>query len=185
LSKKIDLAVIGKVKRIQGNKGELRILVLSDFPERFSYLKWVYLVDPNNFGRTDIDVCPTDVEGVRWDKEDAIIKFKGIDERADAFNYRKFLIAIPAEERVELPEDVYYIDEIEGLNVFTESGELLGNVDYVMTTGGVDVYVIRKGNSELMIPAKKEFIISVNISEKKMIVKLPEGLQEIYKNGAK
>jgi 16S rRNA processing protein RimM len=79
-----------------------------------------------------------------------------------------------------LPEDVYYIDEIEGLNVFTESGELLGNVDYVMTTGGVDVYVIRKGNSELMLPAKKEFVLSVNIKEKKMIVKLPEGLKEIY-----
>ena len=185
MSKKIDLAVIGKVKRIQGNKGELRILVLSDFPERFNDLKWVYLIDPNIFGRTDIDVCPTPIEKVRWDKEDVIIKFKGIDEREDAFKYRKFFIAISVEERIELPEDTYYLDEIEGLNVFTESGELLGNVDYVLTTLGVDVYVIKKGAEELMIPAQKEFILSVNISEKKMIVKLPKGLRELYEEEGK
>jgi len=185
LSKKIDLAVIGKVKRVEGSKGELRIFIISDFPERFNRLKEVYFIDPKTFDRTDITVCPTEVENVRLDKYDAIIKLKGIDERNDAFQFRKFLVAIPAEERVELPEDTYYLDEIEGLSVLTETGEFLGKVDYVMMTGGADVYVIKKGDGEIMIPARKEFIISINIKENKIIAKLPEGLREIYEKEVK
>ncbi len=179
-NEKIELVVIGKVKRIQGSNAELRILVISDFPERFKSLNRIYLVNQKTQER-----FTEHIEDVRLEDDDVILKLKGIDERKDAFKYRKFLIAIPIEERVKLPEDVYYIDEIEGAKVLTENGELLGFVDYVMQTGSVDIYVIKSGKKEIMIPAKKEYIISVDIEKQQIIVRLPEGLMEINEKSAK
>lgn len=76
----------------------------------------------------------------------------------------------------ELEEGTYYWFEIIGLKVYTVSGEYLGVVKSIFPTGSNDVYVVKDGSKETLIPALKSVLVSVSPGEGLMKVELPEGL---------
>ncbi|WP_031515351.1 ribosome maturation factor RimM [Desulfofalx alkaliphila] len=161
---------IGEIVNTQGRKGEVRLIPLTDFLDRFNDLDelQVYLKDKR---------FTVHLEAVRRHKNFIILKFKGIDDINEAEKLKGGLAQITKDKLVPLPEGSYYIFQIVGLDVFTESGEKLGTVTEVLRTGANDVYVTKPPvGKDILIPALKSVVKEINIEANRMVVELPEGL---------
>ncbi len=160
-----DLITVGKIVAPHGVRGDVRILPLTDFPDRFHDLKTAF-VD---------DVGQLKLESARQHKKMILLKFSGIDTMNDAERLRDKLIRIERKDLVKLPEGQYYIFDIIGLNVVTEDGDQLGIITDVLQPGSNDVYVVKQqGSQELLIPAIKEVVKKIDIAGKQIVVKLQE-----------
>lgn len=150
----------------------MKIEPMTDFPERFKDLGRVYLVSPAGKEM----VCT--VKSVRYAGETPLLLFDGYDspEKAKALN--GWLIKIPEEEAVPLPDGQYYWYEIIGMEVLSEGGEKLGSIVDVFQTGSNDVYVMKRGRREVFLPATKEVIKQIDRETKRMVIHLTEGLME-------
>ncbi len=164
------LITIGKITRHQGNKGEVRINPLTDWPERFNQLEKVYLIK----NRIEKEVT---IEKIRFHKGSVIIKFESFNNIEKAIEHKSFAVKISEDKVVELPENNYFFHEIIGLDVYTIEDSYLGVIDEILETKANDVYIIRDENSELLIPAIEDVIIEIDLSKDKMKVKLPPGLR--------
>ena len=77
----------------------------------------------------------------------------------------------------ELPEGVYYLADLIGLDVYTEEGEFLGKVDDIYSTGANDIYVVKnEEGKEKLLPGIDEVIKNIDIDSGKITVNLLEGL---------
>ncbi len=164
---------IGKIVNTQGHRGEVRVIPLTDFPERFDAMKKAFL-DLN--GKT----MQMSIEKIYPHKKFIIIKFAGIDDMNAAETLKNATILISRDELMPLPEDTFYIFDIVGMEVFTDGGRRLGQVQDVLQTGANDVFIVEgEGRRPLLIPALKKVVRNVDMEQKKMTVCLPEGLEEL------
>lgn len=162
---------IGQIVNTSGLKGIVKVNCFSDDIRRFDKLSKV-LIEKNK------NLTEYMIEEVRYSKNQVLIKFKGIDTIEEAETFKNCYIKIKREELEELPEDTYYIVDLIGINVYLENEILVGEIIDVFPTGSNDVYVIkREENTDLLIPAIKDVVKSINIKEKKMIINLIEGLE--------
>lgn len=160
-----DMIVIGKIIAPQGVRGEVRVMPLTDFPERFRKMKIVQLDDGTSLP----------IESVRYHQQFVLLKFQGLDSRNDIEYLRGKLIKIEHKDLVSLPNGHYYIFDIIGLAVYNEQEEYLGKVTDVLETGSNDVYIVEdKDKQPLLIPGLKTVVLEIDITAKKMIVKLQE-----------
>ncbi|HID86899.1 MAG TPA: 16S rRNA processing protein RimM, partial [Anaerolineae bacterium] len=136
--------VIGRVLAPWGVRGEVKIKILTDWPDRFALLERVYLGE---------DLRPYVLERFRLQKGNAIVKLGGCESREAVERLRGQFVQIPVEEAMPLGEDEYYEYQIIGLDVWTKEGEYLGRVREVIYTGANDVYVVRDEGREVLIPA--------------------------------
>ena len=165
----MELITIGEITRHQGNKGEVRVKPLTDFPERFEELDRIKL----SKGRIEKEV---EIEKIRYHKGFVILKFVEVDDIGAAIEHKGFEIKIPKEQRFELEEDVYYMEDLIGLEVY-QAEDYLGKLTAIMETGANDVYVVEKEADKLLIPALKDVVLEVDFEDAKMIVELPRGLR--------
>jgi 16S rRNA processing protein RimM len=166
------LITIGKAVKPFGVKGEMKIEPMTDFPERFKTLRRVYLVSPA--GKETI--C--EVQTVRYAGGAPYMRFNGVDTSEKAKEFNGWFLKVPAEEAVPLPEGKYYWFELMGMEVFSESGELLGSIIDIFETGSNDVYVVKRGGKEVYVPATREIIRKVDRKAKRMVIHLMDGLME-------
>ena len=160
---------VGVISSTHGIRGEVKVFPTTDDPERFKQLKHVML----DTGKEQI---PLDIQGVKFFKQFVIVKFKGIDNINDIEMYKGKSLLVSREEAVELEEDEYYIADLIGMKVFTENG-LFGTLKDVMETGANEVYVIDSlEHGEVLVPAIKECILSVDVEEQTMKIHLLDGL---------
>jgi len=160
--------VIGRILAPHGVKGEVAAEILTDFPDRFGELTRVYLGE---------ELHPVVVEGHRFHKNRVILKLAGYKDRNQVRPLRGKPIYVPIEEAMPLEEDEYYLYQILGLEVWTTDGEFLGCVDEILFTGSNDVYVVRDGDQEVLIPATSDIVREVDISDGRLRVQLMEGLR--------
>lgn len=164
------MATIGKVISTHGTKGALKVQPFSDFPKRVKMLERVYLKK-----EADIEiyqVLDAFVNGKNW-----VITLAGIVDMEAALQLRGALLQIPLAERIALPQDTYYLDQIIGLTVYTVNGQELGKVQDVLQTGSNDVYVVqRTAEADILIPALKTVVKQVDLQHKRLVVNLPAGL---------
>ncbi|WP_250278513.1 ribosome maturation factor RimM [[Clostridium] colinum] len=165
-----DYFVIGKIVNTQGIKGEVRVLPTTDDINRFKKLKEVYISKRNNMDLYEI-------ETVRFHKQFVLLTFKGINSMNDAELLKNTEIKIPKDLALPCEKDEYYISDLYGMKVFTDLGEDIGIIDDIIFTGANDVYVVKKEDSQILIPAIKQCILNVDIKEKTMKVHLLEGLR--------
>jgi 16S rRNA processing protein RimM len=162
---------IGIIVKAQGIRGEVRVLPTTDDPERFSLLNTV-TVSKNGYREYGI-------QSARVQKSLVILKLSGVDDRDAAELMTGGKIIIPPEMALPLEENEYYLRDLIGIEVFADSGEHLGTLTDVLVTGANDVYTVTKpGEKEILIPAIKSCVLSVDVQEKKMTVHLPEGLRQ-------
>ncbi len=162
-----DLVAIGRVLRPHGLRGELRLQVLTDFPERFEDTDEVWLVPPHGPARN------LAVEGVRYHTKVLLLKLAGVDDPETAARYRGWLVSVPEDQLVELEPGEFWHFQLEGLEVRDEAGNVLGQLTEVLPTPGHDLYTVRGGDSELLIPAVAEYVRSVNLETGVMVVRPP------------
>jgi len=168
-----ELVTIGQIITNQGNKGEVRIFPLTDFPDRFEFLDRVFLVK-------DEVTIEKNIETVRIHNGKYIaIKFTDTNDIGEALELKDYFVKIPRELMVPLEKDEYYIDEIIGFRVKTINGKELGILKSVQDTGGADIFFVKGKNKEYMIPASKEIVTEVDEDKKLMIVKPIPGLLDL------
>ena len=160
---------VGVISSPHGIRGEVKVFPTTDDPMRFKKLKKVLL----DTGRERVEL---EVQSVRFFKQFAIVKFKGIDNINDIERYKGKGLFVPREDAVPLGEDEYYIADLIGMEVFTEDGHF-GVVRDVMETGANEVYIVESDkHGEVLIPAIRQCVLDVNVEEKKMKIRLMDGL---------
>ena len=161
---------IGQIVNTFGIKGMVKIKPFTDDIRRFDRLKKVYIEK-----QKVKDVY--EIEEVKYHKEMVLIKFKGIENPEEANLLRNYYLFVNREDEEPLEEGRYYIVDMLGLEVYTDEEKLLGNLEDIFNTGSNDIYVVRDElGKQILLPATKEVIKSVDIENKKIIVHLLPGL---------
>ena len=164
-----NLIVIGKIGAPHGIRGEVRIIPLTDFPDRFDALKKVYLDETTTL----------EITAVKHNKQFVIMKFKGLDDREALVPLNGKLIQVKRADVPPLAEGEYYTFDILGLDVYDENNEHLGQIKEILKTGSNDVYVVgQKGDAkQLLVPALKKVVTEIDLAAKRMSVILPEEME--------
>jgi 16S rRNA processing protein RimM len=160
-----DFVTVGRVLAAFGIHGEVKVEVLTDFPQRFAPQSQVL-----------IQGSPMTIERSRWHKGNMLVKLAGVDNRERAEELKEVGIEITPQQAPSLPEDHYYHFQVIGLEVWTSRGEPLGKIAEVLTTGSNDVYVVNGPRGEILIPAIEDVVVSVDIPRGRMVVEPLKGL---------
>lgn len=165
-----QLLQVGAITQTHGVRGEVKVFPTTDDPARFKRLKNVIL----DTGKEQISL---EIESVKFFKQYVILKFRGFDNINDIERYKGKNLYVTRENAVRLRKNEYFIADLEGLAVYLEDGTKFGTLKEVMQTGANDVYNISMAaGGEVLIPAIRECILSVDIENGKMTIHLMDGL---------
>lgn len=160
-----EFLIVGHIIAPWGIRGEVKVEVITDFPERFTPGRCVYL-----------DGSPIQIENCRPHKQHLLVKLATIDSVEAAEKLRGRDLTIPRSELRPLPEGLYYAFQIIGLKVVTTEGETLGRVTDIMTTASNDVYIVEGRRGEILIPAIEDVVKSIDLRRGKIVIEAIEGL---------
>lgn len=165
-----QLLRVGVISSTHGVRGEVKVYPTTDDINRFKKLKNVIL----DTGREHLEL---EISGVKFFKNQVILKFKGIDNINDIEKYKGKDLLIHREQAVALGEHENYVADLIDLLVVTDTGEELGILEEVMETGANDVYVVRtKEGREVLLPAIRSCILDVDLENEVMTVHMMPGL---------
>jgi len=167
MSNQAAYLAIGRIVGPHGVRGEVKVKVLTDFPERFDVGSRLLL---------EGESARREVLSARPHKGMLLVKFSGVADRNAVAALRGKYLFVPREEAMPLGKDEFYEDELVGLRVETMTGESLGEVADVMWTGANEVYVVRGAKGEWLLPAIADVIQSVDVDAGVMRVTLLPGL---------
>lgn len=155
--------------------------VLTDYPERIAKLELVYLADTPEAAKPK----PYHVQGMRMNGDFALLKLKEVPDRTQAERFRGLFVLVDVEHAIPLEEGEFYLYQLLGLSVQTETGEALGELADVLETGANDVYVVVSPQyGEVLIPVTDETIVKTDVAAGVLVVRLPEGLLPTGSNAA-
>lgn len=152
---------VGQISKPHGIRGEVKVISLMDSLEEFRGLKKVF-----------IDGEIREITSVKLQNDRAILKIEGIDTVEMAERYRNKYLMINREAAKKLEEGTYYIADLIGCTVVDTEDKELGQVFDVIQTGSNDVYWVKgKGKEEVLIPALKDIVVSVDVENSKIVIK--------------
>ncbi|NLW02173.1 MAG: 16S rRNA processing protein RimM [Clostridiaceae bacterium] len=164
-----DFLAIGKIVNTHGVRGELRVIPMTSDISRFDYLLYTWI-------RVEGKPREYRVSKVRYHKQFVLVKLQGIDNMTDAEALKGCELLVDRQNARPLEEDEYFICDLIGLMVY-EGDKLLGELTEVLETGSNDVYVVTgEDRKEILVPALKSVVTQVDLKNRRMQVKLPEGL---------
>jgi len=163
---------VGVINSTHGLKGEVKVYPTTDDPERFYDLENVIL----DTGKEYLNLT---ISGVKFFKNQVILKFKEFNDINDVEKYKKCDLLITREQAVPLEDNENFIVDLIGLQVVTDENEVLGTLTDVLQTGANDVYVVEtEEKKEILLPAIPSCILDVDLDEEVMTVHVLEGLLE-------
>lgn len=152
---------VGQISKPHGVRGEVKVIPLTDSLERFKELHKVY-----------IDGMEREIISVKLQTDRAILKIQGVDSVEDAERLRNKYLEVSRENAKELDADSYYIADLIQCTVYDTDGKEIGPVYDVLETGSNDVYWVKgEGIKEVLIPALKEIVVSVDVENSKIVIK--------------
>ncbi|MBV7327552.1 ribosome maturation factor RimM [Chloroflexi bacterium TSY] len=163
---------VGKIIGVHGLRGEVKIELHTDFPERFEAGAVLRLGD---------ELLPMQIMGARPHKSHMLVRFEGVNSRNEADQLRNYWLFVDENDAMELEDGVFWIHDIMGLKVQTEEGRSLGKVKDVLLTGANEVYVVQTDaqvnrGKDLLLPAIADVVQQVDLNENVLIVRLQPGL---------
>ena len=187
---------VARILRPRGNKGEVVAELLTDFPERFSNLKQIWC------RKDDAEPQVAELQHFWVDRNHpgkGVFHFAGCRTISEAERLRGYEVLLPLEERVRLPAGRYFVTDLIGSTVF-EVGEtqsklaspacaleqvprVLGTVRDVYFPGegvaGTPLLRVETAQGELMIPLAEDICTRIEITARRIEVRLPQGLGEL------
>lgn len=165
---------IGRITGAHGVRGDMLLAPLTDYPERFYGMERLDISAGGKPSRSYKVVRLEPYEG----KNVFFLHLEGVDDRNAAEAMRGASVTVKAEERVELSEDEYWLDDIIGLSVLSAAdGGNLGVITDVMHTGSNDVYIVKTPEGKTKaIPAIADVVKTVDVEAGTMTAVIPEGL---------
>ena len=164
---KQEFLEVGKITSTHGIMGEMRVQPWADSPDFLCRFQTLY-VGPTHW--------PIKVERARPHKNMVILKLEGITDVPGAVAMRNQVLYV-ARKDVNLPEGHFFLADLTDLEVRDgDTGKVLGRIAEVLTLPANNVYVVRGGERELLIPAVPDFVLETNVDEGYMTVRLIEGI---------
>jgi 16S rRNA processing protein RimM len=161
--------IVGYVLKPHGIRGEIKINPVSPRPDRFKYLKKIYIRKET--------VRSYSIQHLRISNNFVFLKLHQINSRTEAEELRNCEILIDEKQLIELETDEYFIHDLIDCTVQTEDGRYLGTLTDIWQNSSNDVYVVTdKRGRELLLPAIKDVIKSIEIENKKIVVHILDGL---------
>lgn len=160
-----DRVVVGRVMKAHGIRGEVSIDVLSDIPERFA---------PG--ATVELDDRELTVESARPHQGRLLVKFEQVADRTAAEALRGAELTIGEERLAPLGQWSYYPHQLEGLRVVDEKGADLGTFAEALEGPANDIWVVRTARGEVMVPAVRAVVVSVDLDAGVIMLSPPEGL---------
>ena len=157
---KLQFIEAGEIVTTHGVRGEVKVLTWLDCPEMLC-----------EFDRCRMDGKQYKITQCRVQKTCNLLKLEGIDTMEDAQKLRGKIIEL---YREDIDDEVIFAAELVGVQVYAE-GVCIGAITEVLDYPGNSVYVVENG--KYMIPAVKEFILSIDMEKNEMQVKLIEGMR--------
>jgi 16S rRNA processing protein RimM len=190
--------LVARILRARGNKGEVAAELLTDFPERLTKLKEVFV------GPAGGQIEPRQVPVKNcWLSQNhrgqAVFHFEGVNSITEAEKYRGMEMLLPFEQRVTLPAGQYFVSDLIGCSVFEniaskpvvasspctlgEAPSLLGTVRDVQIPGeefpGTPLLEVETSQGDLLIPLAVDICTKIDTVARRIDVILPEGLGEL------
>lgn len=163
---------VGKIVNTHGIKGEVKVIRITDFDERFSVGQKLIWTESNHSSLLELTVS-----GHRKHKNFDMLLFEEINGLNEAEKLKGGMLKVTEEDLTELEEGEYYYHEIIGSNVYTQDGEELGKIKEILSPGANDVWVIqRNGKKDLLIPYIEEIVKEIDIDKKEIRIDPMEGL---------
>jgi 16S rRNA processing protein RimM len=163
-----DFIAVGRILRPHGVRGEVRVELFTDFPERWSGLESVFLGEQH---------LPQKILRHRLHKNYVLVKFAGYDDRNEVESLRGDYIYVSLADAIPLESDEFYYFQVIGLEVQTESGEVLGEiVDVLKPPGANEVFVVYGFRGELLIPVIEDVIKQIDLDAGHVIIRPLPGL---------
>lgn len=164
----MEKILMGKIVNVVGLKGEVKVYSYTDRNERFEELESIWL-----------DNKMYNIENVRYQNQVVILKLEGINDRNQAEAQRNKKVYIEESDLQELPEDTYYVRDLIGMEVVTDTGKL-GTISDVIQNSAQDLYEVKtEGGKKVYIPVVKQFVQDVDMDSRIVKVELPEGLLDL------
>ncbi|EKB57760.1 ribosome maturation factor RimM [Falseniella ignava] len=164
---------IGRLVNTFGIRGEVKVIVDSDFPEeRLAQGATLYIL------KDDQPIAVT-VQSARQHKGSYIVAFEEYQDINQVECYKGSWLAIEASQQQALEEDHYYYHQIEGLKVYTVGGEHLGQIKEILALGSNDVWVVKPaqaGRRDILLPYIGDVVKEVDLTNQRVTVELMEGL---------
>ena len=161
---------LGQIVNTFGIRGQVKVKPFTDDIKKFDTFKEIFVEKKNQLQLFQI-------EKVNYSKGMVILKLKGIETPEQAETLRNCYIKMDRKNAKKLPEGTYYIADLIGLQVYTDSGELLGKVDDIYNSGSADIYVVKDElGKQILLPGIKDVIKQIDVDNEKIIVHLIDGL---------
>lgn len=186
-------AWLALIRHPQGRKGEVFADILTDFPEKFTDRRHLWLVSADSHPKagthsTIHPVLPAAVELIaHWPhKGGMVLHFAGIDSISAAETLSGLAVAIPRAERAPLGEGEAYISDLIGCALVDVAGPepaLVGQIEDVDSTAGpVHLLVVRGAHHEVLIPFAKSYLRKIDLNARRVEMALPEGLLDLNRS---
>jgi 16S rRNA processing protein RimM len=194
--------LVARILRARGNKGEVAAELLTDFPERLTQLKEIFVGNADGKDeprRKALKSC--------WLSQNhrgqAVFHFEGVESISDAEKFRGLEVLLPFEQRVTLPAGQYFVSDLIGCSVFeipasapiltsspcslAEAPSLLGTVRDVQFPGeeisGTPLLEVETSGGEILIPLAVDICTKIDTNGRRIEVVLPEGLRDLNPSG--
>ncbi|HKP95357.1 MAG TPA: ribosome maturation factor RimM [Fibrobacteria bacterium] len=160
-----NLILIGYTQKPYGLLGELKVSPATFDFDRHTGLSTVY------FRKRDGDAPEAlEVRATRADAENWYLKFKDLRTPEAVARLSGGQLLIPAEERLELPEDMVYLSDVPGMIVIDEEGKTVGKVVEVLEQGAQELLVVGTGRQDMLIPWNDHFVKRIDKTARQVLV---------------
>jgi 16S rRNA processing protein RimM len=197
---------LARIRRPQGRKGEVLAEILSDFPEKFAERRKLWLLvppeakaasrgsrppasSPAQARRPVANVDPREIDLTNhWlHKGGIVLHFAGVDSISAAEELNGLIVAIPRTERAALSDDETYVSDLVGCTLLDVSDVATGAnpvpvgeiVEVDRSAGPVPLLVVRGAAGEILIPFAKSYLRKIDLENKRIEMRLPEGLVDL------
>jgi 16S rRNA processing protein RimM len=165
-----ELLAVGLISRAHGVKGEVAVRPLTEVESRFQPGS-ILLLGPGGDRTVTVDA----VRGPHHGR--LLVRFKEVDGREEAEAIRGRVLLIDAQDAPPLHEaDRFWVHEVVGLDVRTEEGRSLGRVREVLHNPANDVWVVTGASGEILIPAIREVVATVDLPGRRVVIRPLPGL---------
>lgn len=155
----------GKIVNTHGIAGEVKILPWADSPDFLLHFDTLY-----------IDGQPVKIRSARVHKNCVLARLEGVDDMNAAMRLKDKVVCMDRED-VDLEDGAFFLADIMDLEVRdADTGAVLGRIADILTPPASNVYVVKGGDREHMIPAVPEFVVETNVDEGFLRVRLIEGM---------
>lgn len=157
-----NLFSIGKITKVHGIQGE--VLVSPFLEDSSPFFQW------NHFYLGGEEERRVEVHRIRNENRGILLQLRGIEDRESAKKLIGKTLEVEREDLPDLPEGTFFTFEVLGLKVVTEKGEEIGEIVEILKLPAHDVYLVKKGEKEVLIPAIDSVVMRVDLENRKMVV---------------